>query len=155
MLILAPFVAAGVSVGPIRLGETYRGVVGELGKGTITHRCSGKDDLPASECSRALEYASDAHLITVTFFVTDGVERVSDILVEHNISARDPRLMKAQRLKSHVAWNWQGNDVTSGRIPISVPGWVRKEPGVFVKADRSGVAAVFERSGRQFQLATM
>jgi hypothetical protein len=141
-------IAAGMALGPIRIDEKYRDVVAQLGQGTISHRCYGRDDMGRSACSRAIEYATPGRLITVTFYLNDGVEKAIDILVEANVPANDRRFREARMLTSSVAWKWEGVDVISATVPVSVRGWIRKDPGVFVRADRSGVAAVFERSGK-------
>lgn len=140
--------AAGMALGPVRIDETYRDVVASLGQGGVTHRCDGRDDMPPSVCSRAMEYASPGRLITISFYVNDGVERAVDILVEANVGTRDRHFREARRLTSSAAWKWEGIDVIAAPVPVFVKGWARKDPGIFVRSDGSGVAAVFERGGK-------
>lgn len=154
MLFVASATAMALSVGPVHLHESYRDVTARLGAGTVTHRCDGRDDLRPSLCSRVLEYSSGKELITITFFRLDRTEGVSDILIERVVRPGNVRLRAAKKPRQAVRWCWEGRDVLYGPMPTPVPGWVSKNHGEFVKVGRSGVAAVFERSGsyRLFRL---
>jgi hypothetical protein len=145
---LSLIAAAGIALGPVRMDETFYDVVASVGQGTVTRRCYGRDDMPASTCSRALEYASGHCLITVSFDLVDGVERTIDILIDSHADTKGRRFQAARKVKSSFSWTWEGHDVISEPVPIFVKGWRRKGQGVFIRSDGSGVAAVFERGGR-------
>lgn len=139
-------VVAGVAVGPLRLDESYAGVVAALGRGRVTERCWGRADL-AKQCDLALQYVSGDRLLTVTFLAPDGPRRAVDILIERR-GVADPDVRRAPKLAATVQWTWNGRDVITDPVPRSVLGWRRKDPTTFTMLAEPGFAAVFERGGK-------